>query len=34
MIDAEASVLWPPDMKAELIGKDPDSGKIEGQRRG
>ena len=25
--DAEASILWPPDAKNWLIGKDPDSGK-------
>ena len=25
--DAEASILWPPDVKSQLIGKDPDSGK-------
>ena len=25
--DAEAEVLWPPDMKSQLIGKDPDAGK-------
>ena len=24
---AETSVLWPPDVKKQLIGKDPDSGK-------
>ena len=24
---AEASVLWPPDEKSRLIGKDPDIGK-------
>ena len=23
----EASVLWPPDVKSQLIGKDPDAGK-------
>ena len=32
--EVEAPVLWPPDMKGQPIGKDPDSGKIEGQRRG
>ena len=26
-IDAEASILWSPDVKSELIGKDPDAGK-------
>ena len=25
--EAEAPVLWPPDAKNQLIGKDPDSGK-------
>ena len=25
--DAEASVLWPPDAKSQLTGKDPDAGK-------
>ena len=23
----EATILWPPDAKSQLIGKDPDSGK-------
>jgi len=27
MSDAEAAILWPPDAKRELIGKDPDAGK-------
>ena len=27
MTDAEALVLWPPDSKSRLIGKDPDAGK-------
>ena len=31
--DAEAPILWPPDVKSWLIGKDPDVGKIEGRRR-
>ena len=26
-IDAEAVILWPPDAKSQLIGKDPDVGK-------
>ena len=26
-IDAEAPILWPPDAKNQLIGKDPDAGK-------
>ena len=25
--DAEASILWPPDVKNWLMGKDPDAGK-------
>ena len=25
--DAEAPILWPPDAKSQLIGKDPDTGK-------
>ena len=34
-IDAEAEIpiLWPPDGKNQLIGKDPDARKIEGGRR-
>ena len=24
---AEALLLWPPDVKSQLIGKDPDAGK-------
>ena len=31
--EAETPVLWPPDVKNWLIGKDPDAGKIEGRRR-
>ena len=31
--EAEASILWAPDAKNWLIGKDPDAGKIEGRRR-
>ena len=27
--DAETSILWPPDAKSQLIGKDPDAGKSE-----
>ena len=26
-IEAEASVLWPPDAKGQVVGKDPDAGK-------
>ena len=25
--DAEASILWSPDMKSQFLGKDPDAGK-------
>ena len=25
--DAEAPILWPPDVKSQLAGKDPDAGK-------
>ena len=25
--DAKAPILWPPDAKSRLIGKDPDAGK-------
>jgi len=33
--EAEAPILWPPDAKNWLTGKDPDAGKIEsGRRRG
>ena len=32
--EAEAPILWPPDVKSWLIQKDPDAGeKIEGKRR-
>ena len=31
--EAEAPILWPPDVKSRLIGQDPDAGKIEGRRR-
>ena len=29
--EAEAPILWPPDMKSRLIGKKPDAGKDWGQ---
>ena len=29
--EAETSILWPPDGKSWLIGKDPDAGKDWGQ---
>ena len=31
--EAEAPILWPPDAKSQLIGKDLDAGKLEGRRR-
>ena len=31
--EAETPILWPPDVKSRLIGKDPLLGKIEGGRR-
>ena len=30
---AETPVLWPPEMKSQLIGKDRDAGKDEGRGR-
>ena len=27
----EAPILWPPNAKSQLIGKDPDAGKDRGQ---
>ena len=29
--EVEAQILWPPDVKSWLIGKDPDAGKDWGQ---
>ena len=29
--EAETPVLWPPDAKSQLTGKDPDAGKAWGQ---
>ena len=29
--EAEVSILWPPDVKSRLTGKDPDAGKDWGQ---
>ena len=29
--EAEAPILWPPDVKSQLIVKDPDAGKDQGQ---
>ena len=31
--EAEAPIVWPPDGKSWLTGKDPDAGKIEGRKR-
>ena len=31
--EAEVPILWPPDAKSRLIGKDTDVGNIEGRRR-
>ena len=30
---AEALILWPPDVKSKLIGKDPDAGKDWRQKK-
>ena len=32
-VEAETAILWPPDVKSQLIRKDPDAGKTEGRRR-
>ena len=32
--EAETPILWPPDVKNWLIGKDPDAGKDWGQEKG
>ena len=26
--EAEAPICWPPDVRSQLIGKDPDAGKV------
>ena len=31
--EAETAILWPPDVKSQLIGKDPDAGKDWGQEQ-
>ena len=31
--EAETWIIWPPDAKSQLIGKDPGAGKIEGKKR-
>ena len=30
---AEALILWPPDVKSRLIGKDPDAGNVECKKK-
>ena len=30
--EAGAPVLWPPDVKSQLIGKDPEAGEDRGQK--
>ena len=32
-VEAEAPILWLPNAKSQLIGKDPELGKTEGRRR-
>ena len=32
--DGEAPILWPPDAKSRLIGKDPDVGRLRAGRKG
>ena len=32
--EAEAPIIWSPDAKSSLIGKDPDAGKDRGQEKG
>ena len=31
--EADAPILWPPDVRSQLIGKGPDAAKTEGRRR-
>ena len=31
--EAEDPMLWPPDPKSQVMGKDPERGKREGKRR-
>ena len=33
-VEAETLILWPPDAKSWLIGKEPDAGKGWGQKKG
>ena len=30
--ETEVPILWPPDLKSQLIGKNPDAGKDWGQK--
>ena len=32
--EAEATIIWPPDSKSWLVGKDPEAGKDWGQEKG
>ena len=32
MLKLKAPILWPPDAKSQLTGKDPDTGKHWGQK--
>ena len=32
-VEVEAPILWPPDVKSLLIGKDPDARRDQGQQR-
>ena len=32
--NAEAPILWPPDARRQLIGKDPDAGKVLMEEKG
>ena len=33
-VEAETPIIWPPDVRSQLIGKDPDSAKDWGQEKG
>ena len=33
LLKLKLTILWPPDAKRRLFGKDTDAGKIEGRRR-
>ena len=32
--ESEAPILWPPDGKSQLVGKNPDAGKDRGKEKG